>query len=155
MRLKKISWKDRSAFKHFLDQSPCVLSAYSFESVYVWKSLFDITWGIIDGCLCVFFKDAIGSFLYLPPLGKEVNNSLLATLFDMMDAQNTNRHVSRIENISASQVAVYQKLGYVCREKFGEYICKREAIARLAGNQLKHKRAAYNYFVKHYAPVYV
>ncbi|HLD83183.1 MAG TPA: phosphatidylglycerol lysyltransferase domain-containing protein, partial [Candidatus Omnitrophota bacterium] len=126
------------------------LSVYAFENIYPWKGLFEIYWQMLDGCLCVFFKDRLGSFLYLPPLGGAIKPQAIAEAFKIMHSLNKNREISRIENVEEGQLLFYRALGCECKAKFSDYLYKREPLANLRGNKLKHKRASLNYFLKHY-----
>lgn len=129
------------------------LSVYTFENIYIWKGLFDIYWRVIDNSLCVFFQDAIGTFLYLPPLGKKASRAAVEEAFRIIDGFNKNKDVSRIENLEEQDLKVYQELGFKPSQKgvdYLEYVCSRQELADLKGDKFKSKRACYNYFTKHY-----
>ena len=72
-----------------------------------------------------------------------------------MDRHNKQGASSRIENIEEKEVEFYQKIGFVCREKFPEYLCRRDDLVGLKGNSYKSKRASVNYFQKHCSFEYV
>jgi uncharacterized protein len=152
MGLKKIRLADKALFDKFLrpDRQTHELSVFAFENIYIWGSLYDIRWDIIDACLCVFFIDRIGCFLYLPPLGKEISRPATSRAFQIMDGFNANQEISRIENIEEPDAALFRNMGYRCAYKARDYVCSRANLAGLKGNSFKAKRAAYNYFVKHY-----
>jgi len=150
MQLKALSIDDRKTFRRFLSLSQHELSTYAFENIYIWKALFEIRWQVLQDCLCVFFKDKISCFLYLPPLGKEVNPGVIREAFSIMDGFNASREISRIENIEERELPFYRSLGYELRDKPGEYLCRRKDLAELKGLEYKSKRACCNYFAKHY-----
>ncbi|MFH0763343.1 MAG: phosphatidylglycerol lysyltransferase domain-containing protein [Candidatus Omnitrophota bacterium] len=150
MKFNRISLKDKKIFSYYLGLSGHVLSAYSFENIYIWRGLFDIFWLVIEGNLCVFFKDKIGCFMYLPPLGKRVTAGVLGKAFGIMDNLNLHPEVSRIENVEERAIKEYGKLGYLHQDKFCEYLYKRSSLAGLKGNSFKSKRACCNYFSKNY-----
>jgi len=150
MALNRLSLKDRDIFDKYLLTDHHQLCAFSFENIYIWRSLFQISWFIFNGDLCIFFKDKIGCFMYLPPLGGEINQDTLKEAFAVMDGLNSNKEVSRIENIEEKTTASFRQLKFRCREKYPDYVCLRDKIAKLNGNQFKHKRAARNYFIKNY-----
>lgn len=150
MKLNRLSIKDKAIFCKYLGKNANELAAYAFENIYIWKELFRIEWVIIEDSLCVFFEDKIGCFLYLAPLGKNKRPGVLEKVFKFMDDLNKNNEISRIENVQRKDLPFYQDLGYECKEKFGDYLCKRADLVRLQGNKFKHKRAAFNYFIKHY-----
>ncbi|MBL7151579.1 MAG: DUF2156 domain-containing protein [Candidatus Omnitrophica bacterium] len=150
MKLNKISPKDKKIFSGYLGLSEHRLSAYSFENIYIWRELYDIFWLVIDDNLCLFFRDKLGCFMYLPPLAKEVSSGVLDRAFSIMDNFNSRSAVSRIENVENEAIAQYDKLGYLRNDKFCDYLCQRSDLAELKGNRFKSKRACCNYFSKQY-----
>ena len=60
VKLNKLTIKDKKLFDKFFRLREHELSVYAFENIYIWQSLFDIEWAIIEDSLCVFFKDKIG-----------------------------------------------------------------------------------------------
>lgn len=149
MKLSKISLKDKEIFLRYLNLTSHELSVYAFENIYIWSSLFDIQWAIIEDCLCIFFKDKIGCFLYLAPLGKN-NPKVLVKTFEIMDRFNKNKDISRIENVEENKIKFYRDLGFDCQSKSYDYLCLRSDLVSLRGEKFKSKRACFNYFVKHY-----
>jgi hypothetical protein len=149
-KLNKISLKDKKVFSEYLGLRRHELSAYAFENIYIWKGLFDITWSLIEGSLCVFFQDKIGCFLYLAPQAEAASTKVAPQVFRIMDGFNKNSQISRIENVEEAELEFYQDSGYKCAPKFGEYLCRRIDLAQLKGNKFKHKRAAANFFSKNY-----
>ena len=150
MKLNTLILKDKRVFNQFLGLKEHSLSVYSFQNIYIWKALFDIEWQVIEDCLCIFFKDNFGAFLYLTPQGKNQNPLVVKKAFEIMDSFNSNKDISRIENIEESDVDFYQNLGLECREKSCDYLCFRKDLAGLEGDKFKSKRASFNYFTKHY-----
>ena len=150
MGFQSLSLADQGLFQKFLSLEAHELSVYSFVNIYIWRSLFDIQWKIIDENLCVFFQDQTGCFLYLPPFGQKLSPKAAKDAFKVMDKRNKNRAVSRLENIEEKDVAALKDLGYRISSKPGEYLCSRKALAGLRGDNFKAKRACVNYFCKHY-----
>jgi len=150
MKLNKLNLKDKKIFDKYLTLSSHELAAYSFANIYIWKALYDIKWRIIENSLCIFFQDKIGCFMYLAPLAGEQRPLVLKEAFKIMDSINKNKDVSRIENIEEKDLDYYRALGYLCHEKYPDYLCLRNDLANLCGNKFKSQRASYNYFIKHY-----
>jgi uncharacterized protein len=150
VELEKLALKDKKLFKRFLSQGAHDLSVYAFENIYIWKGLFDISWLLIEDSLCVFFRDNIGCFMYLAPLGANINEKIAQIAFTIMDRFNKNKTISRIENVEAGDLKFYEALGYETKLKSYDYVCLRRELANLKGNQFKHKRSSCNYFLKHY-----
>lgn len=148
MRFNKISLKDKALFRQFLDASCRSLCAYAFQNIYIWKGLFDISWTIIDNNLCVFFRDAVGCFLYLPPLAKKPSLKAIEESFAHMDSINKNKSVSRIENVESDRLGFFKDNGYITAPKPPDYLCETKTLAGLKGDRFKSKRACINYFVK-------
>jgi Uncharacterized conserved protein len=147
---KPLQLEDREMVGRFLALAPHELSPYHFINIFIWRALFTISWRIIDDCLCVFFSDAHGCFMYLPPLGKKVQEKTIAECFELMDSANRRTGMSRIENVEAVRAQWYRSLGYAVREKAPDYICRQKDLAALAGDAYKSKRSTYNFFVRRY-----
>lgn len=150
MKPRKLTLKDKPVFSKYLGLSRHQLSYFSFENIYIWKKLYAISWLEIKDNLCVFFQDNLGCFLYLPPLGKKIRPETVKEAFRIMDQLNPHPEISRIDNAEEKEIVFYQRLGYVARGKYPEYLCARAEQAELKGNKFKSKRASYNYFIKHY-----
>jgi uncharacterized protein len=155
MKLNPLSLKDKNLVNDFLRLNRHKLSVYAFENIYIWKKLFEIFWAVIEGRLCVFFRDKIGCFMYLPPLGGEVSGEVLNKAFGIMDNFNSHTGISRIENAEEGLIKEYDKLGYFHQDKFCEYLYKRMDLTELKGAGFKSKRACCNYFTKHYGFQYL
>lgn len=155
MKLTELDLKHRNRLERFFNLGRHYLSVYSFENIYIWKSLFRIYWAIYRDSLLVFFQDNLGCFLYLPVLSKQADPEAIAAAFSMMDKFNQNQDVSRIENAEEADIAGYRKLGYECQEKYPDYLCLTRDLAELRGDKFKAKRASSNYFVKHYSFEYL
>ncbi|MCX5703846.1 MAG: phosphatidylglycerol lysyltransferase domain-containing protein [Candidatus Omnitrophica bacterium] len=150
MKLRNLTLKDKALFLSYLDLQSHELSPYAFQNIYIWKGLFDIEWFVIEESLCIFFKDKIGCFLYLSPLGRNKSPEVIKKAFQVLDRFNKNKEISRIENIEARDIQFYQQLGYDCVVKSCDYLCLRSDLEKLEGDKFKSKRACFNYFSKHY-----
>ncbi|MFA4992712.1 MAG: phosphatidylglycerol lysyltransferase domain-containing protein [Candidatus Omnitrophota bacterium] len=151
MKLNKLTLKDRQLFNRHLAFVRHELAAFSFANIYIWRAIFDIRWALIENGLCIFFRDQIGCFMYLPPLERERNPLVIRQAFKIMDGINKNKDISRIENIGEEGLEYYRALGYLCHHKYPDYLCSRNDLAFLKGNKFKSQRASYNYFIKHYS----
>lgn len=150
MKLNKLALSDQKLFNQHLGFAPYELAAFSFANIYIWQALYTIEWALIEKSLCVFFRDRMGCFMYLPPLGQIPKVEVLQQAFAVMDKVNKNKNISRIENIPQKDLDYYRFPGYLATEKYPDYLCLRSDLANLAGNKFKSQRAAYNYFIKHY-----
>jgi hypothetical protein len=150
MELKSLSLTDRQLFEEFLGLQARELSVYTFANIYIWRSIFDIRWEIIDKNLCVFFFDPAGWFLYLPPLGEKISPRAAGEVFQLMDKKNKCSAVSRLENVEEKDITALKDMGYRISAKPGEYLCLRKNLVGLTGDNFKAKRACVNFFCKHY-----
>jgi len=150
MILNKLSIKDKKIFDKYLVLDKHELAAYAFPNIYIWRKLFDISWSIIEESLCIFFKDNIGVFLYLPPLAKSNKAQVVFRIFGILDKLNKNSQLAHIGNIEEKDLRFYQGLGFECLKRSNEYLCETKDLAGLKGNKFKSKRSSYNYFVKHF-----
>ena len=146
-----LTLKNKPLVERYLKKSNCSISTYHFANIFVWKDLFRIFWLKIGMSLCIFYQDALGMFMALPPLG-EVNESIITRCFAAMNSYNKNSEISRIENIPEDDLEKYKEARLTAKLKDTEYVCLREDLAALKGDNFKSKRAGYNHFVKHYHP---
>lgn len=139
----------RMAVEGYLEKENSRLSTSSLVNIFAWKDFFEYDLKVIDGCLCVFAKDANGgSFLYLPPLGEKITPKAIEESFHHMDAANKSRGVSRIENVAISQLKYFDETKYSFYKKGYEYCYYKKDLVDLKGNPYKSKRALYNQFFK-------
>lgn len=150
MKLNKLCLKDKKIFNRYLTYSVHELAAYSFANIYIWKALYDIEWVLIKNSLCVFFRDSLGCFMYLAPLSKNLQSEAVEQAFKIMEKINEHKNICRIENIPPKDLTDYRSLGYLCSEKYPDYLCLRSDLVSFKGNKFKSQRAAYNYFIKHH-----
>lgn len=149
MKLRRLALKDKKLFNQFLSLTEHNLSVYAFQNIFIWGKLYDITWILIHDNLCIFFRDKIGCFLYLPPLGYRIKPDTVTEAFRIMNSINHNKDISRIENIEEQDLHLYRELGYECTYKSSDYVCVRSDLAGLRGDKFKSKRSSYNYFIAH------
>lgn len=150
MILNNLSLKDKEIFNKYLALHEHELSVYAFANIYIWKGLFDIRWAVIEDSLCIFFSDKIGTFLYLEPLAKTIKAEVVGEVFKILDRFNPNSEISRIENAQKVNLDAYLRFGLEVKEKSCDYLCLRNNLTGLKGNEFKSKRANCNYFIKHY-----
>lgn len=150
MKLKPLRLKDREIFERFFNKNRYNLSSFSFVNIFIWKDFFDFFWVIIEDNLCLFAKNKVGCFMYLPPLGGKISNALIEACFAIMDEGNLDKNISRIENIEEGNKEIFSRQNLILKNKDSEYIYPVKSLINLSGNNFKAKRAAYNYFVKNY-----
>ncbi len=124
------------------------LSSFSFPSIFLWKDYFDFSIQTIDGHLCLFAKHDLGTFLYLPPLGRQLSKNAVEKCFAAMELANKGSGVSRIENVEEQDLSFFPKDEYTIFKKCGEYIYDKKDLGFFEGNRFKSKRSSYNQFVK-------
>lgn len=134
----------KKIFEKFLKKTDYVSSAFSFVNIFTWKDFFDFKFQVVNDTLCIFAKNFLGSFLYLPPLGKRITPHTLDACFDLMAKENKGRGVSRIENVEEKDFKFFPSETYQIYKKSEEFVYLREDIACLRGNKYKSKRALYN-----------
>ncbi len=141
--------------QQYLREAPGQLSSFSFINIFTWQEFFRFEFEMIDGNLCVFARHEAGTFLYLPPLGKNVCAKTIQTCFGRMDKVNRSKGVSRIENVHARQLALFPTDEFSHYNKGYEYCYYRKDLAAFTGNAYKSKRSSYNHFVKNYSFKYL
>jgi hypothetical protein len=149
MELLPLTLKDSVLVKRYLEKKPHLLSNYAFAGILIWKPHFDIFKKVINKKLCLFYKNPIGCFMAVPPLGG-LDVKTVAACFEIMEGFNHNKEVSRIENIEEPDLVFFRKNNFRIFEKAKEYVVSSRAMAELCGEKLKHKRHSVNFFKKNY-----
>lgn len=149
MELRFFRLSDRGIFERYLAKTRRQLSAYAFANIAAWRRLFTIRWALVHDALCCFFESGAGCFMYLPPLG-HADEEVLKTCFRFMEEKNSNRDVSRIENVAQEDLACFRTDVFRHYKKGDEYMVRRNDMAALAGDRYRHQRNLCNYFEKHY-----
>jgi uncharacterized protein len=125
------------------------ISIYNFNNLYSWHNAYEYDIRLIDGCMCVFMRNEIGCFLYLPPIG-HIKSSVIKKCFMIMSEINGGSRVTRVENVGDSDLKYFPTDQYNIIPKTYEYIYLRSDIANYEGNAYKSKRNMYNYCSKNY-----
>lgn len=144
--------KQKPLVEKYLAETKSVLSSHLFVNIFSWQEFFKFEFKIIKNSLCIFASNEIGTFLYLPPLGEEVDTAVYDLCFQYMKDLNKGSGVSRIENVGDEQIGYFleNKEKYKIFTKASEYCYYLEDIAGLTGNRFKSKRSSYNQCVKKY-----
>ena len=98
----------KEIIERYLKEERNSLSSYSFVSLYAWKDFFEFNVEIINDCLCIFAKNEQGSFLYLPPLGRNISDKVIEECFARMEQANQGSGVTRIENVDSRYLHLFQ-----------------------------------------------
>lgn len=140
----------KELIQQYLREAPGLLSSFSFINIFAWQEFFQFEFEVIDGNLCVFARHDGGTFLYLPPLGKNISAKTIAACFERMAKANRVKGVARIENVHVHQLALFPPEEFSRYNKGCEYCYYRKDLVNLTGNSYKSKRSSYNHFVKNY-----
>ena len=138
----------RALIEQALAREGQILSTFSFINLFAWQGHFRFDVERIGGALCIFAGNALGRFLYLPPLGGGLSGELIEECFRRMNPVNPGPGVSRIENVPLSQVALFPEDKFDRYLKGYDYLYARKDLVELKGNHYKSKRWACNHFVK-------
>lgn len=149
-KLHKLTIDDKPLVESYLQENKFPISSNHFTSIFIWSGLFQIYLAKIQENLCIFYKDTVGMFMPLPPLGGLPSAETVKECFELMRLCNQNSEVSRIENIREADAGFYTQSGFRAKLKDKEYLALREDLANLSGGAFKHKRASYNHFKKNY-----
>jgi len=134
----------------YLRRSGNPLASAAFPNIFIWQDFFDFKAEMLEGNLCIFASNEVGTFLYAPPLGETISPAATEQCFALMREENRGRPVSRIENVPAARLRDFDEKKYVFTEKSPDYVYRREDLASLKGNPYKTPRWAYNNFVENH-----
>ena len=131
------------------------LSVHAFVNLFAWRGFFQFDVREIEGSLCVFAKDEMGCFQYVPPLGGRLTSKMIEECFRYQKEVNQGSNVTRVENVSQEQLKYFPEEKYHHFLKGHEYCYFRRDLEELKGEAYKSKRSDYNQFLKKYDPKYL
>ncbi|NTV28785.1 MAG: DUF2156 domain-containing protein [Candidatus Omnitrophica bacterium] len=146
--------RERSRFEAAAGRRSGHLSAGAFPNLFVWQDAFDFDFQELDGRLCVYARQPVGSFLYLPPVGGVLSPDIIRRVFASLRARNHGGGLSRIENVGREELSAFDPALYEFAERGKEYIYFRRDIAALDGQALKSKRHDVNLVERKHSPSY-
>lgn len=147
MKLTPLTLKEKKLLDEILAKEGRLLCSYSFITLWLWSAHFDIRWALIDGNLCIFFRNEAGCFMNIPPLGGLKRDTVMRC-FEIMQGINDNLEVSRIENVEERDLDFFKQDCFRFFKKTQEYIVSREDISAYRGDRYKDKRNLCNFFQK-------
>jgi len=147
--------EQKNTIEQFLEKTDCHLSVFSFLNIFAWADFFEFEVTAIDNHLCIFAKNEIGVFLYLPPLGRAIEGPVIDRCFDKMYEANGANGVSRIDNVGDEHLKYFPVDKYTIYKKSSEYVYDKNDIVVFEGNDYKSKRSSYNQFTRHYRYAYI
>src|SRR5581483_633073 len=150
--LAPLSLDTRPLMARFLHTEAATISAYSFPAHFLWRDHFSFHWAIYREHFLLFARYDRCIYMPLPPLGPP-DRQVVLDCFALMDRENPDRAVSRIENIAEADAGFYREAGFSVAPKDPEYLYRRAALADLKGDKHKSHRAACNRFEKEHRPV--
>lgn len=143
----------RWIIEHALMNVHPLLAQQSYAALHLWQDFYRYETRLIGDSLCIFAHDQAGCYMPLPPLG-EYMDTVTEKCFEYMRERNGNGGVSRIENVSATEVENYRRDGYAVELKDYDTCYYRKDLIGYHGNLYKSQRAARNHFLKNYAYKY-
>lgn len=168
--LREITLDDRDEFARALGRLREPISDTSFATSFLWAEALELSWGEIEGHLCVFSAADGDLSMMLPPLALDDAaearlGACLDACFEVMDAYNAPRlgvERSRIEYVSdelldrirASEGADGRP-GLSASVMPGDYVYPVRSIVELGGGDLKSKRRLRNLFRREHPEVEV
>lgn len=151
MELQPLLPDTRPLLEKHLHLAGAPLSAYSFLTHFLWRDHFSFHWAVHWEHFLLFARYDRCLYMPLPPLGP-FDRTIVLDSFDRMDGENPDLAISRIENITEADAALYREAGFLVAPKEPEYLYRHAALAELKGDKYKSHRAACNHFEKAYLP---
>lgn len=143
--------KKKPLVEEFLEQTPFSLSAFSFVNIFIWSDFFHFVFKMIDHQLCIFAQNTIGSFFYLPPLGRKMTHKAIKDGLSYLSLKNNGNTVTRIEHAERRHLKLFPEKDFFVIKRSKEFIYNREDIVGMTGNRFKSKRSLYNQFIKNHS----
>ena len=142
----------RGELSAWLAQRPRTLSLLSFANLFAWKNYFEFDLEEVDGNLCIFAGQDTGTFLYWPPLGEKISPVAIESSFRRMRGVNNGNGLTRIENVSKEDAALFDACRYEIRLQGYEFVYFRRDLEELKGVDYKSRRHDINLLLRDFKP---
>ena len=139
-------WAKRPRMEEALALSPQTVSSLAFVNAFAWQDFFKFDVQEVNGALCVFASQPVGTFLYWPPLAQDIPAAAVDACFNRMKELNRGGSLSRVENVSGEQRTAFDENKYRAQLRGHEYIYNRQDVASLRGHDFKSRRGEVNAF---------
>jgi Fe-S-cluster containining protein len=143
-------WRQRPVIERALAMRPRALSSLAFVNMFAWQEHFSFSVENIAGAACVFASQPVGTFLYFPPLARDIPPAAVDACFEKMRRMNRGGSLTRIENVAEEELPAFDPAKYRSEERGHEYVYARSEIVRLGGNDHKSRRHEVNVFLRAY-----
>ena len=147
-------WAEKPRIEAALATGPRRLSSLAFVNMFAWQDFFKFNVEEIEGALCVFASQPVGTFLYWPPLSREIPAVAVDACFERMREINHGGSLTRIENVAEEELGAFDARKYRARLRGHEYVYRRADVAALRGNGHKSRRGEVNAFERVHAGAY-
>lgn len=132
---------DRLAVESYLRLTKPRLAAHSFAIQFMASDLTSLVWSNVGGFLCLWAFDKGTVYMPLPPLGVGDFRSILPQCFAFMDQHNLSPEISRIENLSLSDIPKERLTECHIRPGYPDYVYQRADLRELRGRAFHGKRS--------------
>lgn len=145
---------DRAVVEGYLGQKKPRLASQTFVIQFMASDLISPVWCELEGFFCVWAFDKGTVYLPLPPMGPGDFRRILPWCFAFMDQHNVRPEISRIENLSLSDIPRETLAEFRIRPGYPDYVYQRKDIVELQGRAFRGKRSDCRAFAKNPAIEY-
>jgi len=145
---RPLTLEDRAIVETYLRKKRPRLAAQSFAIQFMAGDLTSLVWCETEGFLCLWAFDNGTVYMPLPPLGSGDFRSVLPQSFAFMDRYNRNPEISRIENLTFSDILKDDLVHFRIRPGYPDYVYKRQDLVELRGRDFRGKRSDWHAFAK-------
>ncbi len=137
---------DRAIFELFLSRIHPRISDASFANIFMWSSVYETRWKLIEDCLCIVATQGGEPTMILPPLGFGNFTAAIEQCLESFQRFKVSRLF--IEYVTSSMA---EKLGnFQGSPRSGDYLYETQKMIDLTGSKLASKRQSRNAFIKKY-----
>lgn len=140
-----ITLGDRAIFDLFLSRSYPRISDASFANIFMWSSVYETRWKLIEDCLCIVATQGGEPTMILPPLGFGNFPAALKQCLESFQRLKVPRLFIEFTNHSSENLENFQSI-----PRSGDYLYETQKMIDLTGSKLASKRQSRNAFLKKY-----
>jgi hypothetical protein len=136
---------DRAIFELFLSRTHPRISDASFANIFMWSSVYETRWKLIEDCLCIVATQGEEPTMILPPLGFDNFPAAIEQCIETFQKLKVPRFFIEFTNNSSEKLENFQSI-----PRSGDYLYETQKMIDLTGSKLASKRQSRNAFVKKY-----
>lgn len=132
---------DRAVAERYFSRKKARLASQTSVMQFMARDLISTVWCEVEGFFCLWAFDSGTVYMPLPPVGPADFRRILPQCFAFMDHHNAGAGISRVENLSLSDIPKDLLAEFDIRPGYPDYLYQRDDLLELRGRAFRGKRS--------------